>query len=249
MKIYAIGDLHLSGKTPKPMGIFGENWEDHHGKIRQSWLETVTGDDLVLIPGDISWAMSLEDALVDLEWVAALPGKKVIIRGNHDYWWESVGKVRAALPPSIIALQNDSVTIDGISIAGTRMWEDPELAFGDSIQWISRESIGLGPQREISSENGRIFQRELGRLSLSLESLSAKTKKIIVMLHYPPTDFEFRQTRTVSILTKFGTDACVYGHLHSQKRDRTPKFPVRKWGIDFHLVSSDFLDFRPARVM
>ena len=109
MKIYAIGDLHLSGAFPKPMDIFGSHWADHWKRIRQHWFEIVCNDDIVLIPGDISWAMKLDEALVDLRKIGELPGRKVIIRGNHDYWWNSVSRIRSALPPDMFVLDRKSV--------------------------------------------------------------------------------------------------------------------------------------------
>lgn len=129
MNIFAIGDLHLSFANPKPMDIFGDNWTDHPEKIRRAWLASITEDDLVLIPGDISWAMNLEEARPDLDYIAELPGKKVMIRGNHDYWWSTVSKVRKAVDPSISVLQNDSLKVtDDLVIAAARGWDSPALS-------------------------------------------------------------------------------------------------------------------------
>lgn len=238
----------MSGDNKKPMDIFGENWRLHHEKIRENWENTVSGDDLVLVPGDISWAMSLEDAMPDLEWLAKLPGRKVIIKGNHDFWWSSLSKVRAVLHPSIMAIQNDSVTIDGIAITGTRLWQDSHVDFSESIQWAERENMGLAPERMPEVDEETLFQREISRLNLSLESVSEKARKIITMLHFPPTDFRFRETRTTTLLQKFGVELCVFGHLHSLRMEMVPKFPVRKWGIDFYLASSDYLDFKLVQI-
>ena len=113
MKIFAIADLHLSNDESKPMDIFGAQWENHFARIREDWLSKVSEEDIVLLPGDLSWEMKLEAAVSDIRRVAALPGRKVLIRGNHDYWWSSIGRVRENLPAGMYAIQNDAVTIDG----------------------------------------------------------------------------------------------------------------------------------------
>jgi uncharacterized protein len=249
MNVFAISDLHLSGSEAKTMDIFGEIWKNHKQKLEDNWKKTVGEKDLVLIPGDVSWGMTLEEAKGDLDWLGNLPGKKVLIRGNHDFWWSSLSKVRENLPRSVYALQNDSLLFDGIAVTGTRLWDDPEVRFHKDIEWVPREQFGLPPEKEKIYDDEKIFQRELGRLQMSLESISPRTKKIVTMLHYPPTDFTFKNTRTTFLLQKFGVSTCVFGHLHSLKTTGIPEFPVRKWGIDFHLVSCDFIDFTPVRVM
>ena len=125
MRVFAIADLHLSKANPKPMDVFGENWAGHPDLIFKHWQESVTDDDLVLIAGDISWAMNLYDAMLDLESIHKMPGKKVILRGNHDYWWSAIGKLRKVLPKSIVALQNDAHLVGDVVIAGTRGWNCP----------------------------------------------------------------------------------------------------------------------------
>ena len=125
MRIFAIGDPHLSLDSDKPMDIFGPKWGHHAERIAEAWHETVSEEDLVLVPGDISWAMHLKNAAADLKFIGDLPGRKVILRGNHDYWWDSLSKVRSALPPSMYALQNDALVIGGIAIAGSRGWTCP----------------------------------------------------------------------------------------------------------------------------
>jgi len=249
MKIFALGDLHLAGSANKTMSIFGENWKDHDKKIKQNWEKIVGNEDIVLIPGDISWAMTLEEVKSDLEWIGSLPGKKVLIRGNHDFWWKSISKVRSILPSSLLTIQNDSLIFDDIGVAGTRLWEFPGSDFSNNIKWISRESIGLPPERDLSADSDRIYNREIQRLNLSLESVSGGARKIIVMLHFPPFDFSFRENEVTMTLQKFGVNICVFGHLHSLKKDSMPKFPVKKWGIKFHLVSSDFVGFAPVRIL
>ncbi len=248
MKIFAIGDLHLSGTTPKPMDIFGDNWKNHRDKIESNWHSRIGDADLVLLPGDISWAMTIEEAIPDLQWIESLPGKKVMIRGNHDFWWRSLAQVKQAVGPSLHLIQNNSVTFDGVAVAGTRLWQDGQLNFNRHIRWQSREELGLPPEKENSLDDEGILQRELNRLKLSLESVSSRARKIIVMLHFPPTDFSFRETRAVTLMQKYGVDACVFGHLHSLIPERLPRFPVQKWGIRLYLASSDVIDFNPVEI-
>jgi uncharacterized protein len=249
MNVFAISDLHLAGAASKTMDIFGGVWINHKQKLEENWNNTVGKDDLVLIPGDISWAMTIKEAEIDLEWLGSMPGKKVILRGNHDFWWDTLSKVKEHLPPSVYAIQNNSLIFDGISVTGVRLWDDPELQFHNDIEWVPREELGLPPEKEKIYNDEKIFVRELSRLQMSLESISPKTKTIITMLHYPPTDFSFKETRTTFLMQKYGVSICVFGHLHSLKTDGIPEFPVRKRGIDFFLVSGDFVNFKPVRIM
>ena len=150
MKVFAISDLHLSINNPKPMDIFGPVWEGYVDKIFDDWKAKVTDEDIVLLAGDFSWAMKLEDALSDLKLLETLPGKKVIIRGNHDYWWKSISAVRGILPKNFYAVQNDAIKFDNIIICGTRGWQVPENG-------------------EQTPENKKIFDREVIRLELTLK--------------------------------------------------------------------------------
>jgi uncharacterized protein len=249
MNVFAISDLHLAGTAAKTMDIFGPVWVNHKQKLEDNWKRIVGDDDLVLIPGDISWAMTIEEAMPDLDWLGELPGKKVITRGNHDFWWDTLSSVKENLPKSVYALHNNSLLFNGIAVTGTRLWDDPELQFHQHIAWVPREELGIPPEKEKIYNDEKIFLRELGRLQASLESISPKTKTIITMLHFPPTDFTFKNTRTTFMLQKYGVSACVFGHLHSLKTTGIPEFPVRKCGIDFFLVSGDFVDFTPVKVM
>jgi uncharacterized protein len=170
MRVFAIADPHLSKAQPKPMNIFGGNWQGHPDVFFERWREVVQDDDIVLVPGDISWAMRLEEALLDLNDIAALPGKKIILRGNHDYWWASIGKVRKNLPETMYAVQNDALCLDGVVIAGTR-------------GWICPGTYGF------TEEDQKIYVREVERLNLSLQvAKKLKGDKFVVMLHYPPTN-------------------------------------------------------------
>lgn len=228
MELYAIGDLHLPGGQDKPMDIFGPGWTDHPERIRNVWLENITEHDIVLIPGDISWAMTLEDAKEDLAYLGSLPGCIVMIRGNHDYWWSSIGKVRAALPANVKALQNDHYALpDGTAICGTRGWDIPVP--------------------ESDAHDVKLYRREVGRLELSLESVRrAGLDPRIAMLHYPPTMQDGRRTDMTDLLEAYGVQLCVYGHLHGPARRRALNGTVR--GVEYRLVACDAIDFAPVHI-
>lgn len=227
-RLYAIGDLHLPGGSDKPMHVFGDHWEDHFVKISNDWLKRVRDEDIVLIPGDISWAMQLQDAAADLAMIAALPGKKVMIRGNHDYWWGSIGKLRAALPIGFYALQNDALYLDGLVFCGSRGWTNAN--------------------QTASQEDQRIYQRELGRMELSLRAADrlAPGEQPIVLTHYPPTDESGAETKMTDLFSRFAVRDVVYGHLHGQAGERA--FSGLIGNVRYHPVSCDGLGFRLYRV-
>lgn len=221
MQVFAIGDLHLSGNGSKPMDIFGVQWQDHWLKIVDNWNSTVRSEDVVLIPGDISWAMKIEDAEVDLNLISELPGKKVIIRGNHDYWWNSISKVRSILPPNFYALQNDSLEINGIHFCGTRGWNSPG-------------------SKDFSEHDMKIFHREKDRLSLSL-STARMARDIVLLFHYPPFDHNGLIAQISDRFAGYPISNVVFGHLHGPFHNVVEgEFD----GIGFHLVSCDYLDFK-----
>lgn len=232
MKVFAIGDLHLSGAVDKPMDIFGPAWEQHARRIEYAWRDLVSEEDIVLLPGDFSWAMHLEEAQVDFAFLHALPGAKVMIRGNHDYWWNSVSKVRAVLPPSIRVVQNDSISFGGVHIAGTRGWTCPGSA-------------------GFEQDDQKIYDREVGRLAMSLAKLSAAVGpaggRRIAMLHYPP----FNESRAPSGFTEkleaAGVETLLYGHLHG--KSCRGAFEGERNGISYHLVSADHIGFAPKLIL
>ena len=228
MRVFAIADPHLSSADPKPMTIFGDGWAGHPERFFAGWRETVAEGDLVLVPGDVSWAMTLAGALPDLKDLAALPGQKVLLRGNHDYWWSSVSKLRAALPAGMFAVQNDALRFDSVVVAGTRGWVTP----GSS---------------DFSAEDEKIYGRELGRLNLSLAA-AAKLRRpgdrLIVMLHYPPTNLRLEPSGFTELLASAGADVVVFGHLHGERRaaqliGATPAY----------LVAADALSFVPKLIL
>ena len=226
MQIYAIADLHLSLTAEKPMDVFGEAWRGHTEKLERNWRETVSSEDLVLIPGDISWAMQLQAALPDLSFIGDLPGKKVLLKGNHDYWWSAIGRVRATLPAGMRALQNDSIVEAGIGICGSRGW----LCLGNS---------------NFSQDDEKIYLRELDRLTLSLQSLPQVETKI-AMLHFPPFSDKDRASGFTERLEAAGVKIAVYGHLHGEANRYA--FEGEKNGVYYHCVAADKLDFTPKRI-
>ena len=221
MAVYAIADLHLPARQ-KPMDVFGEHWRDHFRKISEDWQARVAPEDLVLLPGDLSWAMRLEEAVEDLNSIGALPGTKLLLRGNHDYWWNSIGRVRRVLGEGMLALQNDSVLIDGRLYAGSRGWTLP------------------GP--ECTDDDRRIYVRERLRLEMSLQNARRRDGQapITVMMHYPPlTDDE---PGFSDLLEAYGVADCVYGHLHGAAIYGAVRGLRR--GVRYHQVSCDGLDFK-----
>lgn len=227
MRLFAIGDLHLSHSSDKPMSVFGPNWENHAQRIRQAWCERVRPEDAVLIPGDISWAMQLSEAGPDLEYIGSLPGLKVLMRGNHDYWWNSLAKVRSALPEGVYALQNDIVELEGAVIAGSRGWMCPGSAGFDG------------------EHDRKIYDREVMRLELSL-SRAPKGARIIGMLHYPPFNEKRQPSGFTELFEKYGAETVVYGHLHG--RSCRNAFEGVRNGVEYLLCSADYLDFTPKLI-
>ncbi len=221
MKVFAISDLHLSINNPKPMDIFGGNWDNYWDKIKKNWSEVVSPDDVVLISGDISWALKLEDAIPDLQEIASLAGKKIIIRGNHDYWWSSYRKVKNILPSSIFAIQNNAIKFDDFIICGTRLWTMPTA--------------------NSSEHDKKIYERELIRLKMTLDEakkLSEDNLPIILMLHYPPFNALWQDNEITTLINQYeNVKHVIYGHLHG--KDCRAKDIVIKNNTPYHLTSCD----------
>lgn len=243
MNIWAIADLHLSFSRPdKDMAVFGPLWEGYAQKIEKQWREHIADEDLVLIAGDISWAMKTEEAITDLEWIDHLPGTKVIIRGNHDYWWSSLNKVKSILPPSIHALQHSPFNWQGVSISGTRLWDSDEYGFSSVIEFKENPR-----EKKIEHENQKIFEREIGRLELAAQTLDPSAKVKIMMTHYPPIGLDLEPSRASQVLEKYGVNICLFGHLHSI--DPTLSLFGEARGINYLLTSADYLNFTPVKVL
>lgn len=227
MSIYALADLHLSFGTDKPMDIFGDRWENYTEKIYSNWQSTVGDDDLVIIPGDVSWATYIEDAYEDFKFINELKGKKVIIKGNHDYWWTTLRKMENFLEENgfdtIKILNNTATAFEDAAICGTRGW---------SVQENNTE------------EDVKIIDREKKRLILTIEEAKKlKKQRLIVALHYPPFDRKGEENGFLEIMRNYNVDCCVYGHLHSYAHKNAVEGDVD--GINLRLVSGDFVDFRP----
>jgi len=247
MTVWALSDPHLSFSVPdKNMEFFGEVWTGYTDKIKSHWEAVIGPDDLVLVPGDISWAMKFEDALIDLEWIHALPGTKLICKGNHDYWWGSVSKMTKTMPPSIHIIHNNVFTWKDISIGGARLWDTAEFNFNDYI--VFRENVrakNKGPKDPKEVE--KIFARELGRLELSLQQLDQKAKTRIAITHYPPVSADLQDSRASAILEKYNVDICVFGHLHTVRKEA--EMFGEKNGIRYIFASCDHLDYKPVKVL
>ena len=214
----------------KPMDVFGSHWENHFERISESWRALVSEDDVVLIPGDISWAMQLADALQDLERIAQLPGRILILRGNHDYWWSSLTQLRCSLPQGMHAVQNDAYDAGDMVFCGTRGWTIP----------------GQGA----AAQDEKIFRREVLRLEMSLKAAAqmADGRPIVAMMHYPPLLPEHKASGTAftRLLSAYGVSRCVYGHLHGQSIQRGINGVYD--GVRYDLVSCDALGFAVKEV-
>lgn len=230
MRVYAIADLHLAFCTPKPMTVFGPQWAGHPQAIFDEWRAAVRDEDLVLLPGDLSWAMRLPEAMQDLAPVAALPGTKVLLRGNHDYWWPTAAKLRAALPEGMLAVVNDAVRVGNVVVCGSRGWITPGF-----------DALGADDQR--------LLDREAERLSLSVQSarsLRQPGDHLILMLHYPPATPPYPANPITRVIDDARPDLIVYGHLHGVAPERAMRHVN---GVPAHLVAADGLKFRPRLLL
>lgn len=228
MKVFAIGDLHLEGGTGKTMDRFGDHWHDHDQKIFNAWEQIVGDEDLVLIAGDTSWAMKIEEALPDLDRIGKMKGQKLLIKGNHDYWWESNAKMARVLHRSIRILNGSSIIVNRVAVAGTRGWDCP-----NDSQFDQRDT--------------KIYEREVGRLRVALTSLRGRENEfdsLIVALHYPPTNAAHESSGFTELIDEYGVDTCVYGHLHGE--DIRSALTGRREKANYYIVSADAVAFAPA---
>ena len=248
MSIWAIADLHLSFGVPdKEMDIFGPRWKNHANRIKENWLNLIKPEDLVLIAGDISWAMRLEEVVPDLQWIHELPGTKVMIRGNHDYWWSSLSKIQSILPPSIHIIQNNAFTWKDVSVAGARMWDSPEYSFNEFIERVENPRQNLtNKEKHDPAEVEKVFVRDLGRLELSLKCLDSNARTKIVMTHYPPIGNDLKPSRISELLTKYGVNVCVFGHIHNLREGDC--FFGETGGVKYILTAGDYLNFVPIQI-
>ena len=230
MNVFAIGDLHLSSTSDKPMDVFGKHWEGHFERIKKDWIEKVKEEDVVLIPGDISWAMKLEDALADLRALAPLPGKKIFIRGNHDYWWNGITKLRDSAPDdTFYFLQTDAIKIGDFVFVGSRGWSCPGSP-------------------DYTAQDEKLYDREGQRFLLAFDcarKLKEEGDKVVALIHYPP--FNLRQENTIftDLFEKEGVEKVVFGHIHG-----AVYFPLKteKNGIGYYLTSCDKTAFTLVKI-
>lgn len=238
MALYAIGDLHLSMGADKPMDVFGGSWDNYVDKIKRGF--GALGDsDTAVICGDASWGMSLSESLEDFKFLDSLPGKKIILKGNHDYWWSTLTKIKAFFEANGITtidiLNNNSYCVDGVAVCGTRGWfYEEEAARGNEAQ---------------GCHDKKIMAREIGRLESSLASTGAMapdTVERICFLHYPPVFKNYICREIIAVMKKYGVKSCWYGHIHGLGH----KYAVTGLydGIDYHMVSADFVNFFPVKV-
>jgi len=229
------------------MEVFGPAWKDHATRIEKQWRLLVTSDDLVLVPGDISWAMRTSEVLPDLEWLHALPGKKLLLKGNHDYWWPSSAKMTALLPPSLTFIHHSVYNWNHVTIGGTRLWDTPEYSFEKFIAYTPNPKAIDTPSSSLEEEE-KIFKRELDRLEISLKQLDPKAQHKIALTHYPPIGASLAPSRTSNILEQYGVSVCVFGHLHSLKKECLPLFGSAR-GVRYVLASCDAIDFTPIKIL
>ena len=236
MKIFAIGDLHLSfgEDVEKPMDIFGERWVNHAEKLKEKWVATVSPEDIVIICGDISWGLRLEEAAADFAWIKELPGKKVLFKGNHDLWWQSTGKLNKLYgDEEMVFVQNGTyiTEIDGrkIAICGSRGWICPG-------------------QEGFSQDDKKIYDREILRLRMSFdEGKKAEPDIIVGVLHFPPTNDKLQDSEFTRIMSEYGVTTCVYGHLHGRDAFKNGLQGIFN-GVRYELMSLDYLEAQPKEV-
>jgi hypothetical protein len=233
MKIWAISDLHLGFSTGKWMDVFGDDWKNHPDKIAAAWRDLVLEKDIVLVPGDFSWAMRTDDVAVELDWLAALPGRKVLIKGNHDFWWPSSRKkLRDILPEGVYAIKKTSLVLDGLPIIGVR-----------ACDFVPRDPEAV----EQTESNLHRERREFERSIESLAEHGPLERGPIALFHYPP----FPLWASESVFTRMAEEAActhgLFGHLHTEPEWKRV-FQGKKNGVQYHLVSCDALDFCPILI-
>lgn len=228
MSLFAIGDLHLSFASDKPMNVFGDQWENHAEKLREGF-SCVSEDDLTVLCGDISWGMGLEESLEDFRFIERLPGKKLIVKGNHDYWWSTASKAKRFFADnginSIDILHNNCFFYQDLALCGTR-------------GWFYEEETGCEHDR-------KIMLREIGRLETSLKAAGEKEK--LVFLHYPPVFQKYRCPEILDLFRTYGVRLCCYGHIHGKGCQLA--FNGWREGTEYRLVSADKVGFTPVRIL
>ena len=229
MSLYAIGDLHFSTAVNKPMNVFGKNWDNHEEKIINDWKYQVKNEDTVLIVGDTSWAINMNEAEADLDIIHNLPGRKIYIKGNHDYWWTTITKLNK-LYDDMSFLQNNYYEYGEYAICGTRGWICPN-------------------DFKFTEEDDKIYKREAHRLKLSLNAAKkAGFKKFIVITHYPPTNDKLESSLFTQIYEEYEVEKVIYGHLHGKESFKMGLKGIRN-NIEYCLVSCDYTEFKLIKIM
>ena len=231
MALFTLSDTHLSLTTHKPMDVFGSRWKNHHETLQSAWNRTVGKDDTVVVGGDLSWGISLDEAREDLLFLDRLNGKKILLRGNHDYWWSTQKKVTDFFAENGITtlslLQNNAYVYENIAICGTRGW------YSDASN------------APIDSDFRKIVAREVERLKLSLNAVKDETLEKVVFMHFPPLFEHYLCRPLIDVLHEYGITRCYFGHIHGVYQIA----PIRRFEeIDFHIVSADYLNFTPLPV-
>lgn len=228
MALYAIGDLHLSFARPKPMDIFGHKWQNHPEKLLRGF-EKVNSDDVTVICGDLSWAMDMKEAERDFKFIDALPGRKIILKGNHDYWWSTATKAKKFF---------EEKDIHTIEILNNNFFEYEDYAICGTRGWFFEEEKGV-------EHDKKIMMREVGRLEASLKA--AGDRKKLAFLHYPPIFQKYECPEILELMRRYGVEKCFYGHIHG--KGCYAAFNGWHEGTQYCLVSADNVDFTPIRVI
>lgn len=232
MAIFTIADLHLALGIDKPMDIFGGRWSNYMEKLKNNWISAVKEEDSVIIPGDISWATYIDNAYEDFKYIDALPGKKIISKGNHDYWWTTASKLNKYLDENnfrtISFMHNNAFSIENIAICGTRGWKCPG-------------------EDDFKKDDDKIYKREITRLELSIKSAQAiPHKKKLVFMHYPPVTTKSQTSGFIDIMKQYNITNCFFGHLHGEGIKGAIEGEYES--INLKLISADHLDFMPILV-
>lgn len=248
MHLWAIADLHLALSCPeKTMEDFGPIWDNYIQRLQVQWTEKVSKEDFVLIPGDITWAGSLDQALIDLEFLDQLPGQKILLKGNHDSWWKSISQVREKSPKSLHFIQNNAFNHPLFSVGGARLWETSEYSCSAIVEF--KPNPKANPNTVIMSpeENDRLYDKEIHRLETSLKEMNPKAPLKVVMTHYPPLSHDLKDSRVHALLKKYAVNVCLFGHLHNLISNPSPLFGEKE-SIKYQFVAADYLEFAPLKI-
>lgn len=233
MSIFTIADLHLALGIDKPMDVFGGRWSNYMEKLKDNWISNVSEKDTVIIPGDVSWATYIDSAYEDFRFIEDLPGKKVISKGNHDYWWTTSSKLNKYLTENnfstISFMHNNAFELEGVGVCGTRGWKGPG-------------------EDDFKKDDEKIYKREIERLELSVKAaLKLELSRMLVFMHYPPVTVKSPMTGFIDIMRKYEIKECYYGHLHGEGIKGAIEGEYE--GINLKLVSADYLNFKPFKII